>query len=46
MAGDDEMNSETIDIRSRDGHRLGKLSLSAFEEHMRNEYPPTFPLPE
>ena len=45
MAGDEEVNTSTLDIRSRDGTRLGKLSLDAFEEHMVGEYPESIPLP-
>lgn len=30
VVGDEEVESRTIDVRQRDGHRMGKLTLSDF----------------
>jgi len=35
-----------VDVRSREGDRLGKLKLDEFEKVMINQYPEGIPLPE
>jgi threonyl-tRNA synthetase len=39
VVGDEELESETLDIRARDGQRLGKMTVEQFEMNMINEYP-------
>ena len=45
MVGDDEMAGETVDVRTHEGQRLGKLSLHELETIMKEEYPVDVPLP-
>ena len=39
MAGDDEVAGATVDIRSREGERVGKMKIDQFVEKMIGEYP-------
>jgi len=45
VAGDEEVQAATVDVRSREGERLGKLSLDEFEKFMVSQYPASVPLP-
>lgn len=45
VAGKDEADSNTIDVRSRSGDRIGKLAIDDFEKHMLAEFPVGFPKP-
>ena len=36
VIGEEEMSSETVNVRSREGERLGKLSLPAFESTLKS----------
>ena len=45
VAGEEEAKEGVIDIRSRDGQRLGKKSVSDFVSLMLKEYPPSVPRP-
>ena len=46
VVGDEEVQAGTVDVRSRDGGRPGKLSLDEFEKLMVSQYPAGVPLPE
>ena len=43
MAGDDEVAGATLDIRSREGERVGKMKIEEFVEKMIGEYPQGVP---
>ena len=45
VVGDEESTNNTVDVRSREGQRLGKLSIEQFEKHLSDEYPEHIPLP-
>lgn len=45
VIGDEEIESQTVDVRSRNGDRIGKFSVSEFEKRLIDEYPDSFPLP-
>ena len=45
VAGDDESLNNTLDIRSREGERLGKLKIDTFEKMLIDEYPEHIALP-
>ena len=45
VVGDEEVETSTVDVRSRDGSRPGKLSVADFEQIIISEYPPGVPLP-
>lgn len=45
VVGDEEMQQRTVDVRQRDGERLGKLSLEQFEKTMIESYPDGVALP-
>ena len=45
VAGEEEAKEGVIDIRSRDGQRLGKKTVDDFVSLMLDEYPPSVPKP-
>jgi hypothetical protein len=45
VAGEEEATEGMIDIRSRDGQRLGKKTIDEFESLMLSEYPSNVPRP-
>ena len=45
VVGDDEMEAETVDIRTREGERLGKITPQEFEKLMIQQYPEDVALP-
>ena len=45
VVGDEEEQHGTVDVRQRDGQRLGKLSLEQFEKTMIDSYPDGVALP-
>lgn len=46
VVGDEEKEHGTVDVRKREGERLGKLSLEEFEKVMIDSYPEGVPLPK
>ena len=34
VVGDDEMDAQLVDVRSREGERIGKIKLEEFEKLM------------
>jgi len=46
VAGEEEATENLIDIRTRDGKRLGKKSIDDFVSLMLSEYPPSVPKPQ
>ena len=46
VVGDQEVETQTADVRSNSGERLGKLSLADFEAKMVSEFPEGVPLPK
>jgi threonyl-tRNA synthetase len=45
VAGEEEAKEGVIDVRSRDGQRIGKRSVKDFVSLMLQEYPPSVPKP-
>lgn len=45
VAGDEEVAAKTADIRSREGERVGKLSIGELEDKLLSEFPEGVPLP-
>ena len=45
VVGDEETETNTVDVRSREGQRLGKLDVAGLEKIMSAEYPENVPLP-
>lgn len=46
VAGDEEVKYQTINIRQRDGTRIGNQTLSDFENLLISQYPEGVALPE
>ena len=46
MVGDDEMDGKTVDVRTREGERLGKITSEEFESLMKDQYPEDVALPK
>ena len=46
VAGDQEVSLGELDVRRRDGVRLGKKSVGAFEKIMVDDFPADVPLPQ
>ena len=46
VVGDDEMEAETIDVRTREGERFGKITPQEFESLMIQQYPEDVALPK
>ena len=45
VVGDDESESNTVDVRSREGQRMGKLQVTEFEKLLKDDYPMDIHLP-
>ena len=45
VVGDEESQSNKVDIRSREGERFGKLEIEEFQKLLKNQYPNHIPLP-
>ena len=45
VAGDDELEGNFVDVRSRTGDRIGKKTIEELSALLASEYPESVPLP-